>query len=205
MIFGSACWWRYVLFYLLFYIKIVLFTWAHGGSKACRHLLHSVLLPEQNTFSYREGRHLGRDGKSDLCGWQQNASTRELWHTERMLWVSLGFRRIGDHIWYCWCSQYSPSPAGWRGHIFFAQGDYYLPRHFWWNRLFYELGQLGSDENSSCPRTKRQATQHGCLPSLLGNGDRAIEIVYGRRKKICTEPTKAAKAEQKSLVPAWQA
>ncbi len=27
--------------------------------------------------------------------------------------------------------------------------------------------------------TKRQATQHGCLPSLLGDGDFKIEIVYG--------------------------
>jgi hypothetical protein len=25
----------------------------------------------------------------------------------------------------------------------------------------------------------RQATQHDCLPSLLGNGDKLIEIVYG--------------------------
>ncbi len=27
--------------------------------------------------------------------------------------------------------------------------------------------------------TKRQATQHGCLPSLLGHGDQGIEIVSG--------------------------
>jgi hypothetical protein len=32
--------------------------------------------------------------------------------------------------------------------------------------------------------TKRQATQHGCLPSLLGNGDRGIEIMFGEEKKI---------------------
>ncbi len=54
--------------------------------------------------------------------------------------------------------------------------------------------------------TKRQATRHGCLPSLLGNGDRGIEIVYAVREKIfCTGPTRAAKAEQKSLVPALKA
>jgi hypothetical protein len=29
--------------------------------------------------------------------------------------------------------------------------------------------------------TKRQATQHGCLPSLLGGGDEGIEIVYGEK------------------------
>jgi hypothetical protein len=27
--------------------------------------------------------------------------------------------------------------------------------------------------------TKRQATQHGCLPRLLDDGDKGIEIVYG--------------------------
>ncbi len=30
---------------------------------------------------------------------------------------------------------------------------------------------------------KRQATQHGCLPSLLGDGDKGIEKVYTVRKK----------------------
>jgi hypothetical protein len=47
-----------------------------------------------------------------------------------------------------------------------------------------------------------QATQHGCLPSLLGDGDTVIEIVRGEEKKIfCTGSTRAAKAEQKFLVP----
>ncbi len=32
-------------------------------------------------------------------------------------------------------------------------------------------------------RTKRQATQHGCLPRLLGDGAKRIEIVYGEEKK----------------------
>ena len=30
---------------------------------------------------------------------------------------------------------------------------------------------------------KRQATQHGCLPSLLDNGYKGSEIVYGEEKK----------------------
>jgi hypothetical protein len=30
--------------------------------------------------------------------------------------------------------------------------------------------------------TKRQAIQHGSLPSLLGDGDKGIEIVYGEGK-----------------------
>ncbi len=51
--------------------------------------------------------------------------------------------------------------------------------------------------------TKRQATQHGCLPSMLGDEDKRIEIVYGEEKNIlCTGPTRAAKAGQKSLVTA---
>jgi hypothetical protein len=37
---------------------------------------------------------------------------------------------------------------------------------------------------------------------LLGDGDKGIEKVYGREKIFCTGPTRAAKAEQKSLVPA---
>jgi hypothetical protein len=53
--------------------------------------------------------------------------------------------------------------------------------------------------------TNRQATQHGCLSSLLGDRDKVIEIVNGEETNIliyCTGPTRAAKAEQKSLVPA---
>jgi hypothetical protein len=47
--------------------------------------------------------------------------------------------------------------------------------------------------------TKRQATQRSCLPSLLGDGDKGIEIVYGEEKKIfCTGPPRAAKTEQKA-------
>jgi hypothetical protein len=46
--------------------------------------------------------------------------------------------------------------------------------------------------------TKRQATQHGSLPRLVGGGDKGIEIMYGEEKHI------AAKAEQKYLVPARQ-
>jgi hypothetical protein len=48
--------------------------------------------------------------------------------------------------------------------------------------------------------TKRQATQHGCLPSLLGGGNKEIEIVYGEEKIFSTGPTRAANAGQKSLV-----
>jgi hypothetical protein len=32
--------------------------------------------------------------------------------------------------------------------------------------------------------TKRRATQHGCLPSWLGDGFKGIEIVYGEEKNI---------------------
>jgi hypothetical protein len=32
--------------------------------------------------------------------------------------------------------------------------------------------------------TNRQSTQHGCLPSLLGDRDEGIEIVYGEEKQI---------------------
>ncbi len=46
---------------------------------------------------------------------------------------------------------------------------------------------------------KRQVTQHGCLPSWNN-------VVYVEEKHIfSTGPTRAAKAEQKSLVTAWLA
>ncbi len=47
--------------------------------------------------------------------------------------------------------------------------------------------------------------QHGCLPNLLGDRDKGMEIVYDEEIIFCTVPTRAAKAEQKSLVPARQA
>jgi hypothetical protein len=47
-------------------------------------------------------------------------------------------------------------------------------------------------------QTKRQDTQHDCLPSLLDVGDKGFEIVYGEEKIFCTGSTRAAKAEQKS-------
>ncbi len=55
--------------------------------------------------------------------------------------------------------------------------------------------------------TKRQATQHGCLPSLLGDRDKGIEIMFGEQKKLYRAiwPTRTSKGEQKSLVPARQA
>jgi hypothetical protein len=44
--------------------------------------------------------------------------------------------------------------------------------------------------------TKRQATQHGCLPSWLGDGDKGIEKVYGEEKNILyLGLTRAAKVE----------
>ncbi len=32
--------------------------------------------------------------------------------------------------------------------------------------------------------TKRQATQHGCMPSWLGDGDKGVDKVYGEEKSI---------------------
>ena len=53
--------------------------------------------------------------------------------------------------------------------------------------------------------TNIQATQQGCLPSLLGDGNKGIEIMYGEEKIFFSGPTRASKAEQKSLVPTKQA
>jgi len=49
--------------------------------------------------------------------------------------------------------------------------------------------------------TERQATLHGCLPSLVGDWDKEIEIVCDEEKNILYRANyRAAKAEQKSLV-----
>ncbi len=52
--------------------------------------------------------------------------------------------------------------------------------------------------------TKRQATKHGCLPRWLGVADKGTEIAWWEKEIFCTGPTRAAKAEQKILVPARQ-
>jgi hypothetical protein len=49
---------------------------------------------------------------------------------------------------------------------------------------------------------KRKATQHGCLPRLLGDRATGIEKVYGEEKNICIGRTRSVTAEQKFLVPA---
>jgi|688.fasta_scaffold269044_1 hypothetical protein len=53
--------------------------------------------------------------------------------------------------------------------------------------------------------TKRQATQHDFLPSLLCDGDQRNWNCVGEEKMFYTGPTGAAKPEQKFLVPVCQA
>jgi hypothetical protein len=64
----------------------------------------------------------------------------------------------------------------------------------------YEEGSIVIIFLVLCTHNKRQATQHGCLPSLLGDRDKGIKNCTMRNKIFCTGPTRAAKAEQKSLV-----
>ncbi len=45
--------------------------------------------------------------------------------------------------------------------------------------------------------TNKPATQHGCLPCLLGDGEKGTELVYGDEKIFSL--VRAAKAEQKTL------
>jgi hypothetical protein len=59
---------------------------------------------------------------------------------------------------------------------------------------FYVLLILDAVIKPVCsPEThiKRPATRHDCLPSLLGDGVKWIEIVYGETKIICSGPTRA--------------
>ncbi len=54
------------------------------------------------------------------------------------------------------------------------------------------------------PETQGQATQHDCLPRLLGNGEKVKKCTVWKIK-YCTGLTSAAKAGQNSIVPAWGA
>ncbi len=47
---------------------------------------------------------------------------------------------------------------------------------------------------------KRPAPRHNFLPSLLGEGDKLSEIVYGEKRKKNSGQTRAAKAGQNYLV-----
>jgi hypothetical protein len=66
---------------------------------------------------------------------------------------------------------------------------------------------FGSSVRQPETHIKRQAAQHGCLPSLLGDRDKGTEIMYGKQKQLywAIGPTRALKGDQKSLVPARQA
>jgi hypothetical protein len=50
----------------------------------------------------------------------------------------------------------------------------------WWFAMLPLLTQCASSRYSCQPEThtKRQGTQHDCLPSLLGDRDKLNEIVY---------------------------
>ncbi len=68
------------------------------------------------------------------------------------------------------------------------------------------VGRLNCLGVSPETHTKRHATQPVCLPQLAGRWEtNIIEIVYGEEKIFCTGPTRGAKAEPKSLVPARHA
>ncbi len=58
----------------------------------------------------------------------------------------------------------------------------------------YQAFQL-SAQHIDQRHTKRQATQHRCLPSLLSDWDKGTEMCTVRKKIFCTGPTRAAKAE----------
>jgi hypothetical protein len=66
-----------------------------------------------------------------------------------------------------------------------VQDIFVLPRY---ETLFSSLHTIFK---STDYESMRQVTQHGCLPSLLGDGDKEIQIVYGEEKNIFTGPTRA--------------
>jgi hypothetical protein len=71
--------------------------------------------------------------------------------------------------------------------------------------IFLTVDPVWAERGSPETHTKRQATQHGCLPSLLGHGDKGIEIVWGKRQNINllyrhAKPNKPAKEGPLSFV-----
>ncbi len=69
-------------------------------------------------------------------------------------------------------------------------------------RLYHALRWCDQRET----HIKRQAPRQDCLPSLLGDGDKLIEIVYGEEKNFFVKGRlqgRAVKAGQKYLVPSW--
>jgi hypothetical protein len=70
-------------------------------------------------------------------------------------------------------------------------------------RVFQVMTRGEREYQSNIVRDRRSGTA-ACL-SLLGDGNKGIEIVYGEEKILCTGTTRVAKTEQKSLVPARQA
>ncbi len=71
-------------------------------------------------------------------------------------------------------------------------------------RLFQVMTRGERDYQRHTLRDRRSSTA-ACL-SLLGDENKVIEIVvYGEEKMLRTGPTRVAKTEQKSLIPARQA
>ncbi len=51
--------------------------------------------------------------------------------------------------------------------------------------------------------TKRQVTQHNCLFSLMGNGDKWIEILYGEEKNTLVAARQAQRINQERTPFVW--
>ncbi len=67
-------------------------------------------------------------------------------------------------------------------------------------------GTEGKGNNGDAREINYLYTYPARLPAqLAGRWGQRNEIVYAEKKVFCTEPTRAAKAEQKSFVPARQA
>jgi hypothetical protein len=63
--------------------------------------------------------------------------------------------------------------------------DIHTHRHYAFE-LKQGVGKYGNGKSYNIPQThiKRQATLQDCLPSLVGDGDKWIEIVHGEEKNI---------------------
>jgi hypothetical protein len=59
-------------------------------------------------------------------------------------------------------------------------------------KVFYKLKISDTVQQRSILRERR--LRYDCLPSLLGDGDKEMKIMYGEEKIFYTRPTRATKA-----------
>ncbi len=67
-----------------------------------------------------------------------------------------------------------------------------------WSSVTLAVVLLNLWQGRGRDQDQRQATQHGYLPGLLGDGDKRIEILYGEEKNILYWADWSSQAQNKN-------